>query len=687
MSPGWPRGRGRRCPSSASTTSSALPSTPPGRVDRLDGPVHGVVQRLADLGAVTRLAAGATRSSGCRRIGGHRVVWSTMSICRPSRSAPRRRGRRTHATSHDHAEGEPASDHQPLTASAVSRHRATVGRSLPHGSPVLERRADAIADPSLGGRDLCRRLSAVTDDWLAGSSPRPSRTSRAARVPSPWSPSVGTVGASWRRSDIDVVLVHEGGKARDLEEVAGAMWYPLWDSGVLLGHAVRSFDEQLAIAADDLDTRQRCSPRGGSPATRPAPPACHRGTATWRRNGRRWLDPCAATSSTVATRPAMSPTSSSRTSRTATAVCVTCTRCGGADAELAMPAEDLAVLDRCYDSLSRPRVELHRETGAGATCCAWRTRTRWPTRLGAVVADELMAEIAAAARIDRLDRRRARGGRPPRAVAARGGGRRRAGRGRRRGRAGRRATSPPIQPWCCAAIAAAGATSDLGRSTLDRLATEIDPGEWPERWPDGALDELVALLRQGHRAIHVLEALDQRGLLVELLPEWAPVRSRPQRNAYHRFTVDRHLWEAAANAAALDRSGQPTRPARARRAVPRPRQGLPGDHTAAGMELMAEIGPRLGLRADDVATLVRLVQHHLLLPEVAMRRRPHRSGHDPVSPTPSATRDSSCCTRSPRPTRLATGPSAWGSWKAQLVVRARRQDPPRARAARRSVAR
>ena len=130
----------------------------------------------------------------------------------------------------------------------------------------------------------------------------------------------------------------------------------------------------------------------------------------------------------------------------------------------------------------------------------------------------------------------------------------------------------------------------------------------------------MLLLQQGHRAIDVLESLDQRGILVRLLPEWAPVRSRPQRNAYHRFTVDRHLWETAANAAALtDR-------------VTRPDllvlgalfhdigKGYPGDHTTAGMALLEQIGPRLGLPPDDVAVLVRMVQHHLLLPDVAIRR-------------------------------------------------------------------
>ena len=118
----------------------------------------------------------------------------------------------------------------------------------------------------------------------------------------------------------------------------------------------------------------------------------------------------------------------------------------------------------------------------------------------------------------------------------------------------------------------------------------------------------------------VIEALDQAGLMARLLPEWELVRSKPQRNSYHRFTVDRHLVEAAAEAATLVRR------------VARPDllllgallhdigKGRPGDHTEVGMDMVREIAPRLGMAPVDAAVLVTMVEHHLLLPDVATRR-------------------------------------------------------------------
>jgi [protein-PII] uridylyltransferase len=217
-----------------------------------------------------------------------------------------------------------------------------------------------------------------------------------------------------------------------------------------------------------------------------------------------------------------------------------------------------------------------------------------------------------------------------------------------------------------AGAVAATCNVPIARASLDLLA-EHAPG-MPDPWPDSARTSLVELLLTGHAAIHVLESLDQRRLLERVLPEWEPVRTRPQRNALHRFTVDRHLMECAANAARLATT------------VSRPEllvvgallhdlgKGYPGDHTQVGVELITRIGRRMGFDGDDVVLLQRLVELHLLLPDVATRR--DLSDDDVIVSTAAqvgsldALQLLSALTEADG---LATGPSAWGAWKAELV--------------------
>ena len=84
----------------------------------------------------------------------------------------------------------------------------------------------------------------------------------------------------------------------------------------------------------------------------------------------------------------------------------------------------------------------------------------------------------------------------------------------------------------------------LAPATVSVLAAQSPP--MPVPWPEEARDALVSILGAGRAAVPVWEELDQAGILVRLLPDWERVRHRPQRHPIHRFTVDRHLIEAAA---------------------------------------------------------------------------------------------------------------------------------------------
>ena len=55
-------------------------------------------------------------------------------------------------------------------------------------------------------------------------------------------------------SDLDLVLIHDGHvlDEHQITELANLLWYPLWDSGLDLDHAVRSRAQCEAVTDHDL---------------------------------------------------------------------------------------------------------------------------------------------------------------------------------------------------------------------------------------------------------------------------------------------------------------------------------------------------------------------------------------------------------------------------------------------------
>jgi [protein-PII] uridylyltransferase len=217
-----------------------------------------------------------------------------------------------------------------------------------------------------------------------------------------------------------------------------------------------------------------------------------------------------------------------------------------------------------------------------------------------------------------------------------------------------------------AAAAAAQAGLPLAPRTLGRLAG-CPP--LPVPWPAEARDALLALLGAGQAAVGVWEALDQEGLVAALLPDWERVRNRPQRNPLHTYTVDRHLVETAARAAALTRE------------VARPDlllltaflhdvgKGWPGDHSVCGEVVARDVAARIGFSAADAVLVAAAVRLHLLLPQAATRR----DLDDPVTVAQVAAAVGGrglleLLHALAIADGQATGPAAWSDWKAGLIA-------------------
>jgi [protein-PII] uridylyltransferase len=551
---------------------------------------------------------------------------------------------------------------------------------------LRDRRSRLLAEPGLRGQEFCRRYAAEADAWLSGLAERAAGDVKRhlALV------AVGGYGRSslCPYSDLDVVLVHTG--HRDIAKVADAIWYPVWDQGVHLDHSVRRPSEVLSAAAEDvrvalglLDGRLVWG------EAKVAEPLLERARAAWRdRLGARYLPMLQqqmaerrATAGDVAflLEPDLKESHGGLRD-------VSVLRAISAFAPLLADYADLDSLNGATALLTDIRVELHRLAQREHDKLLLQDQDQVAAALGFVDADALMLAVSTAGRQiawvsdDVWRRRRLWDPTPP-------------PKRRFRRNPSDHTTLPapvdlgpdlvevdgeialtslaPVSDDASLPLRLAATAAELDRpiakGSLHRLDDRMPPPGDP--WTDETRAALVSLLALGRPAIDKIESLDQHGLLVRLIPEWAAVRNKPQRNAYHTYTVDRHLLEAAALAAELADT------------VERPDlllvgtllhdigKGFPGDHTTVGIEVVDGITTRMGFAPADVAVLVDLVRQHLLLPDTATRR-------DLDDPTTIARVAHAVGNRLTlhllaaltEADSRATGPSAWGPWKAGLVA-------------------
>ncbi|MGP4045300.1 [protein-PII] uridylyltransferase [Streptomyces sp. 2A115] len=527
-------------------------------------------------------------------------------------------------------------------------------------------------------------LADLTDDWLSGLFDAGAEELHGI--------SLVAVGGYGRgelspRSDLDLLLLHDGSAdSGAVAALADRIWYPIWDLGLALDHSVRTPAEARKTAGEDLkvqlgllDARHVAGDLGLTAGLRTAV------LADWRNQAPKRLPELQELCAERAERQGelqylLEPDLKEARGglRDATAL-----RAVAASWLADAPREGLSDARR---RLLDVRDALHLATGRATDRLSLQEQDQVAAELGLLDADTLLRQVYEAARVvsyasdvtwrevGRVLRSRAV---RPRLRAMLGGAKPTAERSplaegvvEQDGEVVlARAARPERDPVLPLRAAAAAAQSGLPLSlhAVRRMAAAVRP--LPTPWPAEAREQLVTLLGSGPSTIEVWEALEAEGLITRLLPDWERVRCRPQRNAVHIWTVDRHLIETAVRASEFARR------------VHRPDlllvaallhdigKGWPGDHSVAGEIIARDVAARIGFDRTEVAVLATLVRHHLLLVETATRR----DLEDPATVRSVAEAVGSQGTLEllhalTEADALATGPAAWSSWRSSLVT-------------------
>ncbi|MGH2671691.1 MAG: HD domain-containing protein, partial [Actinomycetota bacterium] len=447
--------------------------------------------------------------------------------------------------------------------------------------------------------------------------------------------SVVALGGYGRRllcpgSDVDLMVLHAERKGERVRRAAEQVFYPFWDAGIPLGHAVRTVGESLSEAGDRLDVV--CSlldarPVAGDPALiEELGSKLRRNLAKHRE---RWIEGLAADAAARHGGPAACSTSLEPELKEGSGGLRDVHAVGWTEA-IASPTDGLVRederqrLDEAEEFLIRLRSALHLLTGK-------RTDRLFREHQGDLAPAFGFDATAGLDAADALMRGLFEHGRHVEHVRTLV-----LERARDPGTGSRKALPPsPASPEGVMETLVALARSDTlpPAAWLDALEA-ADLGGQPFVWTEEMRFSFLDLLALGERGVAGLEVLDRAELLAGYFPEWEPVRCRPQRDPYHRYTVDVHLARTVAITAgrllARDTADE-TLDAAAATVTDRDALLLgaflhdigktgEGRHVVVGERVASAAIERMGISEPTREAVLFLVREHLLLSDTATRR-------------------------------------------------------------------
>lgn len=192
------------------------------------------------------------------------------------------------------------------------------------------------------------------------------------------------------------------------------------------------------------------------------------------------------------------------------------------------------------------------------------------------------------------------------------------------------------------AVAAAEFGMRINTATLNNL--KLSPIN-DDAWSDESRALFVRLLATGPMVLQTWEEIDFVDIPGRWIPEWLGVRNRPSASAAHRYTIDRHMVEVTSRLGRDAPSGSRYDDEHYAALLLAgllhdigKRPGV-GDHAAEGARHVQAILRRMGFADAIVRMAVLLVREHMALSEFATGRDPNdpdaaaelaaRLGYDP----------------------------------------------------------